>query len=119
LTIKLPKSAHYVYAVGSDRFERLTLRSNICGLKETKGYSAMVGLTEIRDRLMWPFRADKATVRKSLRANNRIRPAIIRITGCASVRPLLSGYSTATVAQHLITGSGARLAVPRGLVAAA
>lgn len=75
----------------------------------------MVSLTEIRDRRRPTFTPDEATICEFLLMNDRFRPAIMQATGGAAVRPLLSGYQTARVARHLITGSGARLAVPRGL----
>jgi hypothetical protein len=61
----------------------------------------------------------ESEVRGFLRVVDRVRPAIAREAGGAEVRPLFFGYRAAVVTQKLITGSGAWLVFPRGLVAAA
>ena len=61
----------------------------------------------------------ESEVRGFLRVVDRVRPVIANEAGGAEVRPLFFGYRAAVVTQKLITGSGAWLAFPRGLVAAA
>jgi hypothetical protein len=61
----------------------------------------------------------ESEVRGFLRVVDRVRPAIVNETANAEVRPLFFGYRAAVVTQKLVTGSGAWLVFPRGLVAAA
>ena len=61
----------------------------------------------------------ESEVRGFLRVVERVRPAIVKETANAEVWPLFFGYRAAVVTQKLVTGSGAWLVFPRGLVAAA
>jgi hypothetical protein len=61
----------------------------------------------------------ESEVRGFLRVTDRVRLAITNESPGAHVQPLFFGYRAAVVTQKLITGSGAWLVFPRGLVAAA
>ena len=61
----------------------------------------------------------ESEVRGFLRIVDRVRPTVAKQADGAEVRPLFFGYRAAVVTQKLVTGNGAWLVFPRGLVAAA
>jgi hypothetical protein len=119
MTITLPKRTHYVPGVVGGQFARLHPGRMFAVRNAANGYPAIVSLTEIRDRLKPTSTPDEGKIRECLRMNSRFRLTIMHATGGAAVRPLLSSYQTATVAQHLITGSGVRLVCTRVVVTTA
>ena len=74
---------------------------------------AMIVLCEVKTNI------SEAEVRGFLRVVDRMRPVLTVSVPDAEVQPLFFGYRAAVVTQKLITGSGAWLVFPRGLVAAA
>jgi multidrug efflux pump subunit AcrA (membrane-fusion protein) len=74
---------------------------------------AMIVLCEVKTNI------SEAEVRGFLRVVDRMRPVLTLSPPAAEVQPLFFGYRAAVVTQKLITGSGAWLVFPRGLVAAA
>jgi hypothetical protein len=73
----------------------------------------MIVLCEVKTNI------SEAEVRGFLRVVDRMRPVLTLSAPAAEVQPLFFGYRAAVVTQKLITGSGAWLVFPRGLVAAA
>lgn len=74
---------------------------------------AMIVLCEVKTNI------SEAEVRGFLRVVDRMRPVLTLSAQAAEVQPLFFGYRAAVVTQKLISGSGAWLVFPRGLVAAA
>jgi hypothetical protein len=90
-----------------------TLREFDAVVRGTINGRLVVVLCEVKTNI------SESEVRGFLRALDRVRPVIAKEAGGAEVRPLFFGYRAAVVTQKLITGSGAWLVFPRGLVAAA
>ena len=73
----------------------------------------MIVLCEVKTNI------SEAEVRGFLKLVDRVRPVLAGSPPAVEVHPLFFGYRAAAVTQKLITGSGAWLVFPRGLIAAA